>query len=90
MGAHVNVSGGGVALHAPHPGNAVKFLEYLASEQAQTYFAEGNDEYPVVPGIAVSSHVSTLGTFVEDELNLSVLGINQPRAQAIYDAVGYK
>jgi iron(III) transport system substrate-binding protein len=90
MGAHVNVSGGGIAVHAPHPVNALKFLEYLASEQAQTYFAEGNDEYPVVSGIAVSSHVSSLGAFVEDELNLSVLGINQPKAQAIYDAVGYK
>lgn len=90
FGAHVNISGGGVAVHAPHKGNAVKFLEYLAGKQAQTYFAEGNDEYPVVAGIALASNVASLGSFKEDSLNLSVLGINQPKAQAIYDAVGYK
>lgn len=90
VGTHVNISGGGVAVHAPHRGNAIKFLEYLASEQAQTYFAEGNDEYPVVVGIAVASHVAALGTFKEDSLNLTALGANQPKAQALYDAVGYK
>lgn len=89
-GTHVNISGGGVAVNAPHPGNAVRFLEYLASKQAQTYFAEGNDEYPVVTGIAIASHVASLGSFKEDSLNLSVLGINQSKAQAIYDSVGYK
>lgn len=90
VGTHVNISGGGIALNAPHLDNALKFLEYLASEQAQTYFAEGNDEYPVVPGIAVASHVASLGTFKEDSLNLLDLGTNQPQAQALYDAVGYK
>jgi len=45
-GTHVNVSGAGVATHAPHRESAVKFLEYLASEEAQTYFANGNNEYP--------------------------------------------
>jgi iron(III) transport system substrate-binding protein len=89
-GTHVNVSGGGIAVNAPHPKNAKAFLEYLASEQAQRYFAEGNDEYPVVEGILTGSPVGNLGAFNEDDINLSVLGINQPKAQEIYDSVGYK
>jgi iron(III) transport system substrate-binding protein len=89
-GTHINVSGGGVAVHSPNKDNAVAFLEYLASDQAQKYFAEGNDEYPVVEGVAISAHVSQLGAFEEDKVNLSVLGQNQRAAQEIYDRVGYK
>lgn len=89
-GAHVNISGGGVAKHAPNKENAIKFLEYLTSEQAQAYFSQGNDEYPVVEGAAVSANVSGLGEFKADEINLDVLGRNQAEAQMIYDRVGYK
>jgi hypothetical protein len=49
-GAHMNMSGGGVAANAPNRENAIAFLEYLASDQAQSYFSAGNDEYPAVPG----------------------------------------
>ncbi|MEL6948111.1 MAG: extracellular solute-binding protein, partial [Pseudomonadota bacterium] len=49
-GAHINLSGGGVAKNAPNKANAIKFLEYLASESAQVYFSAGNDEYPAVAG----------------------------------------
>lgn len=89
-GAHVNISGGGVAKHAPNRENAVKFLEYLASKQAQEYFSAGNDEYPAVPGVGLSDSVAQLGLFRQDTLNLEVLGRNQPEAQRIYDLVGYK
>ena len=50
-GAHMNLSGGGVAASAPNLDNAIAFLEYLASDQAQQYFSAGNDEYPAVPGV---------------------------------------
>ncbi len=53
-GAHMNLSGGGVAAHAPNREAAVKFLEYLASDQAQIYFSAGNDEYPAVPGVPLA------------------------------------
>ena len=51
-GAHMNLSGGGVAVAAPNRKNAIKFLEYLASDQAQQYFSAGNDEYPAVRVLA--------------------------------------
>jgi len=89
-GAHVNVSAGAVAANAPNRENAVKFLEYLASESAQEYFSEGNNEYPAVPGIGLDEGVAALGLFRQDALNLSVLGENQTKAQEIYNAVGYE
>ena len=90
LGTHVNISGAGMAAHAPNPENAVKFLEYLASASAQEYFANGNDEYPVVAGIAASSTVVGLGSFKEDALNVAAYGDNQAKAQDIYNAVGFK
>ncbi|MDQ0313568.1 extracellular solute-binding protein [Amorphus orientalis] len=89
-GTHVNISGAGMAVNAPHPDNALAFLEYLASADAQEYFAAGNYEFPVSSDVENAGPVADLGTFKEDEMNLSKLGENQAAAQAIYDRVGYK
>lgn len=89
-GAHVNVSGAGVLKHAPNKEAAVKFLEYLVSEEAQHYFADGNNEYPVVDGVAPNSVLAELGAFKADGLNISALGENQPAAQRIFDRVGWQ
>ena len=89
-GTHVNISGAGVTAHAPNRDNAVKLLEYFTSDSAQAYFANGNNEYPVVEGVAASSVVEGLGSFKADTLNLNELGKNQARAQEIYNEVGYK
>lgn len=90
QGTHVNLSVGGVAAHAPNRENAVKFLEYLASDSAQQYFSAGNDEYPAVPGVGLSASVAQLGLFYQDRLNLTKLGENQVAAQKIYDRIGYQ
>ena len=76
-GTHVNISGAGLVSTSPNPENAIKFLEYLTSEPAQLLFANGNNEYPAVPGIAATSAVVGLGEFNEDMLNASELGINR-------------
>ena len=89
-GAHMNLSGGGVAKHAPNRENAVKFLEYLASETAQQYFSAGNDEYPTVAGIALADSVNQLGEFKADDVNLSEVALNIPTAQKIFDKVGWE
>ena len=90
VGTHVNISGGGVVATAPNKENAVKFLEYLASEAAQNYFAAGNDEYPVVEGTEIASHVQALGDFKIDPLPINVFGENQAKAQAVYNAAGFE
>ncbi|WP_170775502.1 extracellular solute-binding protein [Ruegeria lacuscaerulensis] len=89
-GAHMNLSGAGVAAHAPNKENAVKFLEYLASEQAQVYFSNGNDEFPAVEGVALADNVASLGEFKADEVNLSEVAKNIPEAQKIFNEVGWK
>ncbi len=90
IGAHMNLSGGGVAAHAPNRDNAIKFLEYLASDQAQQYFSAGNDEYPAVPGVPLSPSVAQLGFFKPDDVDLSKVAKNVPAAQAIFNEVGWK
>jgi len=89
-GTHVNVSGAGVTAHAPNKANAVAFLEFMASDAAQEYFADGNNEYPAVPGVAANSAVVSLGTFKEDKINVSKLGELQPEAQKTMDRAGWK
>jgi iron(III) transport system substrate-binding protein len=89
-GTHVNISGAGMLRHAPHPEAATKFLEYLASDEAQGYFADGNNEYPVVPGLTANEALLALGSFEADTLPIDEIGANQPLAQQIFDRVGWK
>ncbi|WP_120496182.1 Fe(3+) ABC transporter substrate-binding protein [Kiloniella sp. EL199] len=89
-GTHVNISGAGVVKSAPNKEAAVKFLEYLTDQQAQSYFADGNNEFPVVSGVAPNSAVKGLGDFKVDTVNVSVYGKNQVTAQKIFDRVGWK
>ena len=70
---------------------AVTFLEYLASDEAQRYFANGNNEFTVVPGVSVDNReLASLGKFKADALNVSVFGKNQPAAQKVYDRAGWR
>lgn len=90
-GTHVNISGAGVMKNAPHRAAAVRFLEYLASDDAQRYFADGNNEWPVVASVkVVNPALSALGAFKYDPLNVAALGRNQPAAQKLYDRVAWK
>jgi iron(III) transport system substrate-binding protein len=90
QGTHVNISGAGVARNAPNKEQAVRFLEYLASDEAQRYFAEGNNEYPVAPGIEANAALVSLGSFKIDPINVAVYGKNQAQAQTIFDRAGWK
>ena len=89
-GAHVNLSGAGVAANAPNRDNAVAFLEYLASDSAQQYFSNGNDEYPAVPGVALAPNVEQLGELVEDTIDLSQVAQNIAAANRIFAEVGWE
>ena len=90
-GTHVNISGAGVLKNAPNREAAVKFLEYLASDEAQRYFADGNNEWPAVPSVKIDNPVlKSLGDFKRDPINVAVLGKNQPASQKVYDRVAWK
>jgi iron(III) transport system substrate-binding protein len=91
FGTHINISGGGMLRHAPNRENAIRFLEYLASDEAQSYFANGNNEWPAVPNIRLQNPaLAALGSFKEDHLNVGTLGQNQPLAQKAFNIVGLK
>ena len=90
IGAHMNLSGAGVAANAPNRDNAIKFLEYLSSDSAQAYFSAGNDEFPAVKGVELAESVAKLGAFKADDVNLSDVAENIPTAQKIFDAVGWE
>ncbi|WP_317057728.1 Fe(3+) ABC transporter substrate-binding protein [Roseovarius rhodophyticola] len=89
-GTHMNLSGGGVAAHAPNKENAIKFLEYLASDSAQQYFSAGNDEFPAVKEVPLADSVAAMGEFKADEVSLSDVAKNLPEAQKIFNAVGWQ
>lgn len=88
-GTHVNIAAAGVAANAPHREDAIRFLEYLTTNSAQEFFANQNHEFPVVADVKVGEIAAALGAFRPDTLNLSVLGENQPKAQEIFNEVGF-
>jgi len=89
-GAHMNISGAGVAKYAPNHANAVKFIEFLATPEAQKIFAEANYEFPVVAGIPAHATVTAWGDFKRDSLNAAVYGANNGEALKIMDRAGWK
>ncbi|MCA1768666.1 MAG: Fe(3+) ABC transporter substrate-binding protein [Halomonas sp.] len=89
-GAHVNVGGAGVVKGAPNEENAMRFLEFLASDEAQALFATGNYEFPAVESVETDGVIASWGDFKKDDLNVSVLGENNPEAVRIFDRVGWR
>jgi iron(III) transport system substrate-binding protein len=89
-GAHINVSGGGVAAYAPNKANAVKFLEFLISPEAQKVFADANYEFPIRAGVPPIDIVQQWGRFKTDPVNVSALGKNNAEAVRIMDRAGWR
>ncbi len=91
FGTHVNVAGGAVAAYAPNKAEAIRFLEYLAAASAQTYFADGNNEWPVVSDAPVRNPaLESWGNFKRESVPVSIVGMNQVKVQQMLDRVGYK
>ena len=89
-GTHVNISGAGVLKYAKHKEAAIRFLEYLVSDEAQQYFALGNNEYPIVENIKIDDELLSIGTLKADEVNVNFYGIYQSKAQKVFDRAGFK
>ncbi len=88
-GTHVNISGAAVAKNAPNRDNAVKLLEYLASEKAQALYAEANYEYPVRPGVPADPLIAALGPLTVDPLPLIEIAKHRKEASELVDATGF-
>lgn len=89
-GVHMNVSGVAVTKAANNRENAIKLLEFLVSEQAQSWYAESNGEYPVRSSVAPSELLKSWGEFKLDTLNLDRLGELNPEAVRLMDRAGWK
>lgn len=89
-GAHVNVSGAGIAAHAPNPDAARALLDFLTSPEAQSLYATLNVEFPVVPGTDSGPIVSAWGPFKADDMPMAVLGERNAEAVMLFDRVGWR
>jgi iron(III) transport system substrate-binding protein len=91
FGTHVNIAGAGIAKDSKNREAAVRFLEYLASDSAQAYFAEGNNEWPVVASVKLNNPaLRVMGDFKSETVPVSAVGVNQVKVQQMLDRVGYK
>jgi iron(III) transport system substrate-binding protein len=92
-GTHVNIAGGAVARNSKNPEAAVKFLEYLASADAQNHFANGNNEWPTAKGVKVNNpalRAMSGGDFKAETIPLAAVGANTVKVQQMLDRVGFK
>jgi iron(III) transport system substrate-binding protein len=91
FGTHVNIAGAGVAKNSKNKEAAVRFLEYLAGDSAQNYFADGNNEWPVVASVKLNNPaLRVMGDFKSETVPVAAVGMNQVKVQQMLDRVGYK
>ncbi|MFD1928790.1 extracellular solute-binding protein [Sporosarcina siberiensis] len=89
-GTHVNISGAGVIKDSKNAENALKLLEFLTGEEAQSKFASANYEFPVNENVEPSELLKSWGDFKEQEIPLSILGENNAKAIMVFNEVGWK
>ena len=89
-GTHINISGIGLAKNSPNKDNALKLIEFLTGESAQSRYVNTSFEYPVNPNVQPSAIVSNWGEFKRDKLDLNQLGIFRKKAIEIFDASNWK
>ncbi len=88
-GAHINISGGGVAKFSKNKADAIKLLEFLSSPKAQRLYSEINFEYPVNPRVKPSEELSSWGSFREDKVPIAKIAQLSVEAQKMIDKVGW-
>ena len=88
-GTHMNIAGMSLTAASPNKDNAIKLMEFLASDLAQSMYAEQNHEYPVNPEVPASGLVRSWGEFEIDTLPLSDLVKHRVTASKMVDEVGY-
>ncbi|MBU2958564.1 Fe(3+) ABC transporter substrate-binding protein [Paracoccus sp. 1_MG-2023] len=88
-GTHVNVSGVAMTNASPNSDAAKKLMDFLVSDQAQSIYAETNNEFPVVEGVPASDLVASWGEFTADDLPLTEISELRPRALDLIEEVNF-
>ncbi|MDB1135333.1 extracellular solute-binding protein [Candidatus Anaplasma sp. TIGMIC] len=89
-GAMINISGGAIVKHSKNKENAIRLLEFLSSKEAQSIYANSNQEYPIVPGVPSSKVLQSWGDFRESTLPLQDLEKYLGESVKIADEEGWK
>ena len=89
-GTHINISGAAVPANAPNSESAVKFIEYLVSPEAQSIFADGNNEFAIVETAKKNPALEDLGEFQESSLDIEAYGKENSEAVKVMDRAGWK
>ena len=89
-GSHINISGGGILKFSPNKMNAVKFLEFLLTEEAQKHIVNNTFEYPVLDGVKAHPLIEQFGKFKEDQISVAKFGELNPEAVRLMDRAGWK
>lgn len=90
QGAHVNISGGGVAARAPNRDNAVRLLEFFTAPATQQHIARNNNEFPASPDVPAPPPVSAYANFKAHPMPVSAFAARQPEAQALMSRAGWR
>ncbi|WP_370090011.1 Fe(3+) ABC transporter substrate-binding protein [Ekhidna sp.] len=88
-GGHINISGVGVTKNAPNKANAIKFIEFLTSEEIQKFYASTSFEYPVNKNVAPDSTIAAWGDFKIDNLDYAKNPDLLDQAIKIFDEAGW-
>jgi len=86
----VNISGAAIAANSPNRENAIRFLEFLASDDAQQIYAIGNMEFPISDDLELPDVLKMMGEFESDAVNVGAYGSNNPDAIRLMDRVGWR
>ena len=74
FGAHINISGAGILKSSKNSKNALMFLEFLSSKQAQEIYTKNIHEYSIRIDVEPSETVFKFGKFKSDHLKLEEIG----------------
>lgn len=88
-GTFVNITGAAVAKSSPNRDQAIKLLEFLVSDQAQTMYANANFELPVKAGVATNPTVESFGALAVDTLPLTEVAKHRKQASELVDKVRF-
>ncbi|WP_226780844.1 Fe(3+) ABC transporter substrate-binding protein [Oceaniglobus trochenteri] len=88
-GTHVNISGVAMAANAPNREDALKFMEYLASPEAQAIYAGQVYEYPADPNTPADDLVVGWGEITPDTTALTEIANNRAEALRIMERVDF-
>lgn len=84
-GSLVMVAGAAQLANSPHPENALAFINYLVSPEAQAYFVGKTNEYPVIEGVAAPTSLPAIAELHRPDISLTQLADLQGTTRLLQD-----